>query len=306
MLLHDLRATGLNARTESYTWSNGTILRSRCVSALSAHLVRVLESIGLVRIRKGGNPIRVVCVPDIIWKSPKEVVRQFIAGYFEADGCVAGTAGVSATSKDESFLRDIQRLLLAFGIVSRLCSYQVKCQTGVVGIYWKLSLGKDAAEMFEKEIGFMSTRKRKRLSEISAYKHNYYRKMVWQDEVTAIRPCVITPVDIQVEGKEFVLAGFISHNSELKFVETAAMGVPLITSRVRPYIEFMKEGDTGFFATTPKEFAYKILMIMRNEKLARQVSDNAYRYMITNYNVDTNARKFIADIYAAMEIGRKT
>ena len=89
---------------------------------------------------------------------------------------------------------------------------------------------------------------------------------------------------------------FCKCKSELKFVETAAMGVPLITSRVPPYTEFLKEGENGFFASMPKEFADKVLMVMRDEAMSRKVSENAYRTVVEDYDVTKNALKFLEDL----------
>lgn len=89
--------------------------------------------------------------------------------------------------------------------------------------------------------------------------------------------------------------------SELKFVESAAMGVPIITSRVFPYNGFLTEGKTGFFASTPEEFAKKILLVMMNEPLSRKVSTACNAYMLENYNVKDNAKQFLKDIEDAMQ-----
>jgi len=93
---------------------------------------------------------------------------------------------------------------------------------------------------------------------------------------------------------------FCQCKSELKFVEAAAMNVPLITSRVKPYTEFLKEGETGFFASTPKECAEKLLLLMNNEALSRTVSANSKAYLLEHYDVQKNAKQFLADVEAAM------
>jgi hypothetical protein len=250
-------------------------------------------------MRDNGKLLRAVCVPDIIWRSTRSVVREFVAGYFEADGCV-NVSGVCAVSKDEQFLRDIQRLLLAFGVVARLAARQGKCQTGAVGTYWTLYLGKIASGVFEREVGFLSGRKKNMLATLTGRKNNNsVKQMVWEDEVVSVRPCVVVPVDVQVDGGEFALAGFVSHNSELKFVESGAMGVPVVTSRVAPYTEFMVEGENGFFASVPGEFAEKVLLVMRDEALSRRVSRNAYDKVAEDYDVRKNALRFMEDLVAA-------
>ena len=84
--------------------------------------------------------------------------------------------------------------------------------------------------------------------------------------------------------------------SELKFVESGAMGVPLITSRVFPFTEIIKDGENGFFASSPQEFADKILILKRDENLSRRVSAMAYGQIVNDYDDIENARKFIKDL----------
>jgi glycosyltransferase involved in cell wall biosynthesis len=104
---------------------------------------------------------------------------------------------------------------------------------------------------------------------------------------------VINPLD---ESDEF------NHcKSELKFVEAGAMGVPIITSRISPYTEFIKEGENGFFASTPEEYAWKLLTLLKDETLSRRVSENCNKYMLENYDVQKNAKQFLVDVEVAMK-----
>lgn len=135
----------------------------------------------------------------------------------------------------------------------------------------------------------------KSYDKIAIKEHVFFDWPDWQGLYSAMASfnlgIAINPLDEQDE--------FCACKSELKFVETAAMGVPLVTSRVPPYTGFMTEGETGFFASTPREFAEKVLMAMRDEPLSRRVSDNVFKYVIENYDVKKNALKFIEDVSAA-------
>jgi hypothetical protein len=104
---------------------------------------------------------------------------------------------------------------------------------------------------------------------------------------------IINPLD---ENDEFCQC-----KAELKFVESAAMGVPLIVSRIPPFLGFIKDGENGFFASTPEEYADKILLVMRDEPLSRKVSANAFKYVREVYDVMTVVRRFIVDINKAKE-----
>ena len=121
LLTRDFRACGLNPLMRQHKTFNGTLVDCWDLGVASAHLVRVLVSLGAARTRDNGKPVRTVCVPDVIWRSPRDVIAEFLAGYFEADGTAAGQ-GAAVTTKDEQMARDVQRLLLLFGITSALSS----------------------------------------------------------------------------------------------------------------------------------------------------------------------------------------
>ena len=102
---------------------------------------------------------------------------------------------------------------------------------------------------------------------------------------------MINPLD---ESDEFCHC-----KSELKLVESGAMGVPLVTSRIPPFTEILTEGENGLFASTPREFAEKVLMVMRNNELARKISFNAKKLVVEGYNVTENAKTFVEDVMRA-------
>ena len=83
--------------------------------------------------------------------------------------------------------------------------------------------------------------------------------------------------------------------SELKFVESSALSVPLITSRVPPFFDIIQEGVNGFFASKPEEFAEKTIKLLRDENLSRVVSANCRKYVEEN-NSRKNAIKFLGDL----------
>jgi RimJ/RimL family protein N-acetyltransferase len=89
---------------------------------------------------------------------------------------------------------------------------------------------------------------------------------------------------------------FCHCKSELKYVETSALGVPLVTSRVKPFTEVIKDGENGFLASTPEEFAEKVLMLCKNSGLAEKVSRKAQEHVRNEYDVVRNARQFIFDL----------
>jgi glycosyltransferase involved in cell wall biosynthesis len=129
----------------------------------------------------------------------------------------------------------------------------------------------------------------------------YFRSDKWKELYQAYRSfafsVVINPLD---ESDEFCHC-----KSSLKFVETGAMMVPLVTSRVHPFTEVIHEGENGFFASTPDEFASKALEVCRNSALAKKVALAAQKQVQDEYNSVCNARRFMADVLTVMSYQEK-
>lgn len=120
-----------------------------------------LEQIGLGYATAGGK-----VVPWSVMVSPKEVIREFLRAYFECDGSVSGYA-IEALTKSEVLGRQLQLLLLSFGVVSRRFSKRHK----KYGIYWRIRIPGPFREVFQKEIGFISRRKRQQLVDLIKQRH---------------------------------------------------------------------------------------------------------------------------------------
>lgn len=293
LIMADFRACGLNSRTEQITTFDGVVLRRRGVTVASAHLLRVLESWGLTRPRESGKPIRVVRVPEVIWRSPRDVIAEYLAGLFEADGHCTGN-GVSIVSKDEQLIRDVQRLLLLFGITAVVRRRDHRAQNGSGGWYWHCTLRRAEADVFAKEIGFRSQRKSARLAEITGRPHsNRYRPMEWSREIVSIEPCTVDPIDIQVEGSTFVLAGFVSHNSGLKALEYGALGIPIVAADAAPYREVVKHGETGFLVTRDDQWVTYLRELVYDAEL-REAMGKAAKEHVRQYALSRNWRHWEA------------
>jgi glycosyltransferase involved in cell wall biosynthesis len=89
---------------------------------------------------------------------------------------------------------------------------------------------------------------------------------------------------------------FCHCKSELKYIEASALGVPLVTSRVHPFVEVIREGENGFLASTPREFALKTLSVCRDRALALDIVKSAQADQEENYNALRNARRFALDL----------
>ncbi len=180
----------------------------------------IMEQLGLAKRHyldspNGGQMIRTVCVPDCIWRSPEPVVREFLRGLFEGDGFNSWKSStIGLFSKREDFLRDVQQLLLACGVMSRLCVKDKVNSFGRVYVGRELTLrGLRCVEFYER-IGFFGSRKRanewkpkRRLD--SRMKRNDFIGVIKSVELDGCEPVF----DITVAGEEcFDAGGILVHN----------------------------------------------------------------------------------------------
>jgi DNA gyrase subunit A len=128
------------------------------MQVVSQHVVQFLHNVGLKPCRSKEREL-----PTLILRSPKRVVAAFLRAYFEGDGAVERSGRsllrVSAHSASLTLLKQLQVLLLRFGIASRL--RPSKEQT-----FRLLITGRENLERFAQSIGFVSPEKTKALQEI--------------------------------------------------------------------------------------------------------------------------------------------
>ena len=90
-------------------------------------------------------------VPDFVWRGSSEVKQAFLQSLFEGDGCVSAlgrnTIQICYSTQSQQLARDVQELLLEFGVVSRRASYakgEIKVLIG----------NRRDARLFERNVGF--------------------------------------------------------------------------------------------------------------------------------------------------------
>ncbi|MFC7113785.1 LAGLIDADG family homing endonuclease [Natronoarchaeum sp. GCM10025703] len=130
-------------------------------------------------------------VPDTVMRGSEEIAQEFLRALFTADGGVQGNVekGVSVrlTSTETDLLKDVQRLLLNFGIFSKI--YEERHEAGLQEMpdgnggtaeYERqadhdLLISKDDLVRFREEIGFMIDSKNEALDErLDAYDRGPY------------------------------------------------------------------------------------------------------------------------------------
>ncbi|HYB07270.1 MAG TPA: LAGLIDADG family homing endonuclease [Nitrososphaerales archaeon] len=160
-------------------------------------------------------------VPNLVLMSGNKVVAQFLRWLFEADGTVfskgRGRRAIGLKAKDIELLRDVQILLLRWGIHSRIDGNALLIRRGEdIVKYWK-------------NIGFVSEKKVSKLEALAREAKilgRVHRQM--SERVVAIYPRPAEDVyDIEVpEGHRFIANGLVSHNTGkselLKFASQVA------------------------------------------------------------------------------------
>jgi len=102
------------------------------------------------------------CVPWPIFKGTHASVAAFLRAFFDSEGSVTKDGVVEVCSASDQLLREIQILLLQFGIV---CSRNLKKVRGYEhNTYWRIAICGEDACRFHKHIGFLTHRKHEALA----------------------------------------------------------------------------------------------------------------------------------------------
>lgn len=141
-----------HARVQPDKRSKVGLVSTRCSRV---QVRKFLEYIGLQRHGASSKE-----VPWAVMAAEKSVVREFLRGYFEADG--SASRAIEVTTKSRKLANQVHLLLLQFGVVARLAPKQHK----KYGRFWRLIVGGSSKAIFEQEIGFVSDRKIKALRQL--------------------------------------------------------------------------------------------------------------------------------------------
>jgi superfamily II DNA or RNA helicase len=113
-----------------------------------------------------GKKSSIIRIPDIIVNGTLEDIKNYIQVAFDCEGSV--TDQISLTMSSHGFIKDLQYLLLKFGIVGRIVP--IKRNN-----YLRICLSGYDAFLFWKKIGFSISRKQKTLSKIMSETSKYRR-----------------------------------------------------------------------------------------------------------------------------------
>jgi len=185
-------------------------VRLGCVAARPT-----LARLGVVGSHAGHDMYRRnIHVPEAIWRSPRYIVREFLRGLFEADGSARGH-DVTWSSSKIAFAREVQLLVLGFGIPTSLRASTKKSGSGNPYYSYALNFTKSASEAFHEHIGFVGVRKRSMRPAAPSAVGRPRFPMTLTDHVGSVRPDGHEATyDLTVEpDHEFSANGILTHNT---------------------------------------------------------------------------------------------
>ncbi|MFB6152837.1 MAG: LAGLIDADG family homing endonuclease, partial [Halodesulfurarchaeum sp.] len=251
-------------RDEDYRGAGAVEQRIR-----SARLYEVAEEVGLTE--------RKLQVPDAVMRGSEEMARGFLQALFTADGSVQGTVekGISVrlASRDAAFLREVQTLLLNFGIGSKI--YEDRKEPGLAELpdgrggtkeyehegFHELVISSSHLVTFEAEIGFLLDSKTEALERrLDEYGRGPYSPR-FEATVAAIEPDGHEAVyDLtEPETNSYIGNGFVVHNcgeQPLEEYEACNLGhinLSTIAAEEAPDWRVWEGERAGEFATLEEE-----------------------------------------------------
>jgi len=222
------RVFGYKTRSREYPNTFGGTLKYEFIH--SAIICHYMISSGLVKLEGKEN----LEVPSLILKSPRNIVKQFIRGFFLGDGSLYQSGKdsweIELSAKSEKLIRQLQIILFKFGIVSRVCSRNQRT-------HWRLLIYDNQHVKKFCDVFNIPAPKLK-LPDIK-----FSDRLVWV-RVKKISKGKAKVYDVTVEGTHsFVANGFISHNTVIAVMVAAKLQAPTLVLVTRAEIaeQFKKE-----------------------------------------------------------------
>ena len=156
-------------------------------------------------------------VPDLILQSGNEVASAFLKWLFTADGTVynggRGRRGIGLKAKNIELLRDVQTMLLRFGIESRIIGFLQASANNAPQL--AIRSGHNIIK-FNEKIGFACNKKVRIADELARDAHAFARRLKQRSErvVRVIEGDPEDVFDIEVpKWHRFIANGIVSHNT---------------------------------------------------------------------------------------------
>ncbi|ALV63020.1 Ribonucleotide reductase of class II (coenzyme B12-dependent), intein-containing [Thermococcus sp. 2319x1] len=157
-------------------------------------------------------------VPEIVYRLRPNEIRAFLRGLFTAGGYVDNDSAIRLTSGDRKLLRDVQDLLLLFGIISKIHerpykdTFEYTTKDGEKKIYeaqgyYELVIANYSRKLFAEKIGFEGEKQEK----IRLNKTEIDEPHARVESVEIIGEEIVYDLTVP-EIHSYVSNGFMSHN----------------------------------------------------------------------------------------------
>jgi DNA gyrase subunit A len=104
-------------------------------------------------------------VPEFVWQGPAAIKRAFLQALFEGDGSSSllprNTIQISYSTRSDRLAREVQQLLLEFGVISKQCRYD----NGEIKV---VVTNRRDARIFAAQVGFLGRKQAKLESELAS------------------------------------------------------------------------------------------------------------------------------------------
>ncbi|WP_432901853.1 intein-containing DNA gyrase subunit A [Micromonospora matsumotoense] len=151
-------AVGGPRHVSERTIASGSVLHEMDVQNLSALRASVLGE--LIGARSAAK-----FVPEFVWQGPAAIKRAFLQALFEGDGSSSllprNTIQVSYSTRSERLAREVQQLLLEFGVISRRTRYD----DGEIKV---VVTNRRDARIFAAHVGFLGRKQAKLEAELAS------------------------------------------------------------------------------------------------------------------------------------------
>ncbi len=203
------------------------VKRKNGVYHLSYHSKFLVDFFKNLGVRDGFAPHKKV--PSTIFTAPEDAVKGFCAGLFTSDGTVGYIEDKSSylrlTSKSRDLLKEVQLILLNFGIFSKIydrCRDNSNTFTYLTvkgerkgyisdGVLFELEISKDSVLIFLEKIGFFQNKHREKINNLRGKK---YYSTKFEDKLLSIEYSGKKPVFdlIEPHSHSFIANGIVIHN----------------------------------------------------------------------------------------------
>lgn len=158
-----------------------------------------------------GNTASKKFIPPQIMRSPKHVVKAFMRGLFDTDGCADKYGSVIYVTVSSVLARQVHEILLKFGIVSKLSHTPSKNPNHQDG--YRITISGVDADTYRREIGFNLSRKQERLLDAATNKC-WWKKKDEMQRIVSIEFDEGEVYDFTVENThKYRASAFMNHNS---------------------------------------------------------------------------------------------